>query len=333
MKIGHNSGVFRISFFYPLISTILIFASPSAWPSRRFVPAGRGRRDSRKSACLSRFEELFFTLSSGYGLLLGALGLGAVVGAVVIRPFRDRFSSNALVVIMSSVYAVVLVILALAHNSIVVLIALLPAGMAWMAFLSTVNAALQLFLPTWVRARGLSMYLLVLFGAQALGAAVWGVVANSLGLEFSFLAAGIAMVVGGVTVTFWPFVDVTGMDRAPSNHWAELAGPSITDSWNRPVLVTIAYTISETNELAFIRTLNNLRSSRLRTGATGWGIFRDAEHPTHFLETFTVGSWEEHQRQHHDRLTGTDRDYEAMAEVLSEPAPSVSHFLASDIEE
>ena len=60
---------------------------------------------------------------------------------------------------------------------------LLPAGVAWMGFLSSMNAWLQLFLPTWVRARGISVYLMVLFESQALGALLWGAVAAPAGLS------------------------------------------------------------------------------------------------------------------------------------------------------
>ena len=72
--------------------------------------------------------------------------------------------------------------MALSRSLALTIVALLPAGVAWIAFLSNVNAALQLFLPSWVRARGLSAYQMVLFGAQAAGAVIWGVVAGAAGL-------------------------------------------------------------------------------------------------------------------------------------------------------
>jgi hypothetical protein len=81
----------------------------------------------------------------------------------------------------SVIYAAALVAVILLRNVAVNLVVLLPAGMAWIAVLSTVNASLQLFLPAWVRARGLSAYQTVLFGAQAAGAAGWGVVARAAG--------------------------------------------------------------------------------------------------------------------------------------------------------
>ncbi len=63
------------------------------------------------------------------------------------------------------------------------------------------------------------------------------------------------------------------------------------------------------------------------------GVFRDGEKPRRFVELFVVPSWEEHLRQHTERLTGTDRQYEEQAEALSDPPPQTSHLLAADVRE
>jgi len=91
------------------------------------------------------------------------------------------------------------VIVVLVPNIIVAVLVLLPAGFAWMAVLSTMNASVQLFLPEWVRARGLSVYLTVLFGSQAIGAVLWGVIAAPKGVVPAFLIAAALMVVGAAT--------------------------------------------------------------------------------------------------------------------------------------
>jgi hypothetical protein len=65
-------------------------------------------------------------------------------------------------------YAAALVVV-LSRSIALTVLVLLSAGVAWIAFLSNVSAALQLFLLRWVRARGLSVYQVVLFGGQAAG--------------------------------------------------------------------------------------------------------------------------------------------------------------------
>ncbi len=150
--------------------------------------------------------------SSGYGLLLAALGGGAIVGATVLLKVPARLSPSVLIQLVGGVFGAALVA-TLVRSTVVVVIVLIPAGMAWVGMLATVNTLLQLFLPRWVRARGLSVYQMVLLGAQGLGAVAWGAVDDAFGLTCTFLVAAGLMILGSASVRFWPFVDVSGMDR------------------------------------------------------------------------------------------------------------------------
>ena len=47
-----------------------------------------------------------------------------------------------------------------------------------------------------------------------------------------------------------------------------------------PVVVSNVYTVSAKNEQAFIKAMARVRLSRLRTGASRWGLFRDGEPPS-----------------------------------------------------
>lgn len=92
--------------------------------------------------------------SSGYGLLLGALGVGAVMGAFLLSQLRSRFGQNMLLSVAAAGFAAATVVLALVPNFVIVLALLLIGGASWLLTLSTLNAAMQLSLPSWVRARG-----------------------------------------------------------------------------------------------------------------------------------------------------------------------------------
>jgi MFS family permease len=99
--------------------------------------------------------------ASGYGLLLGALGVGAVAGALVLPRVRSRLTNNQLLFAAGIVFGAVLLIVGLVRRPVVVTLALIPAGVAWVTVLSSINATMQLWLPNWVRARGLSIYQIV----------------------------------------------------------------------------------------------------------------------------------------------------------------------------
>jgi MFS family permease len=271
--------------------------------------------------------------SVGYGLLLGALGVGAIAGAFLLPVLRARLDNNALMVVASTVYAAVLVAAVLVRSAAVILVVLVPAGIAWVTVLSSVNAELQLFLPAWVRGRGLSLYQTVLSGAQAVGALLAGFIAGSFGLVATFLVAAVAMLAGAATTRLSPLFDTRAMDRTAAVYWPE---PQVADeiaSERGPVVVTQTYTVAPDNQQAFLQAMQHVRLSRLRTGATQWGLFRDGAAPRRFVELFVVASWEEHLRQHGGRLTGTDRQYEEHADALSDPPPQVSHLLATDVKD
>jgi len=186
-------------------------------------------------------------------------------------------------------------------------IVLLSAGAAWIAFLSDVNAELQLFLPAWVRGRGMSVYQMVLFGAQAIGSLLWGVVAEPLGVTITFFVAAVVLLGGLATIRLWPLTETAAMDRRAQAFWPEPALVFDARPDAGPVLVETVYTIASEKEHAFLDAMNQLRLSRLRTGATQWGLFRDGEVAHRFVEEFVVPSWDEHLRQHRYRITGTDR--------------------------
>jgi MFS family permease len=268
--------------------------------------------------------------SDGYGVLLSALGAGAIGGVLLLPYARERLSVNALAAVASLAYAAALAAVALSRDLALTIVVLLPAAAAWTAFLSNVNAALQLFLPRWVRARGLSVYQMVLFGAQGAGAVIWGVVAGVAGLVPAFLISAVVMAAGAATLWSWPFRQIADMDRSMVR-WPEAQPLISADRDSGPVLVRTAYTIAADREQQFRQAMARLRQSRLRTGAVDWALYQDARNPRLFIELYSVASWEEHIRQHQERQTGTDLRYRDDAAALSNPRPQADHYLAVDV--
>ena len=269
--------------------------------------------------------------AGGYGLMLGVLGVGAVAGSFTLGRLRARVSTNGLLTVASCVYAAVLAIVVLVTNPVIALLALLLAGVAWIAVLSTVNAMLQMFLPSWVRARGLSVYLTVLFGSQAIGAVVWGALAGPLSLITTFLVAAGVLLATAASIRVWPLHDTSGMDRTAVVFWPEPRTAMGVEREDGPVAVQVIYTIGSEHEETFLGLMKQVRLSRLRTGATRWRLYRDAEAQHRFVELFVVASWDEHLRQHAGRHTGFDQEIEQRAIELSDPEPQTSHLVAADL--
>ena len=265
--------------------------------------------------------------AGGYGLLLAAVGAGAVAGAFIMSRLRMWLRDNQLLLAASLTYAAVLVVLALVRVPAVVAVALVPAGAAWVAVLSDANAGVQMFLPGWVRARGLGAYQVVFFGGQGIGAFLWGLVAEQVGLVAAFLAAGVITAAGAATIRLWPLIDVHHLNRDLAVYWPEPQLRVEPDPSAGPVVVTVTYVVAPDNEPAFLDAMTAVRRSRMRTGAVQWGIFRHGEKPDRLVEIYVVPSWDEHLRQHSGRLTGTDQEIERRARAFAETEPEVTHLL------
>lgn len=268
--------------------------------------------------------------SSGYGALLAALGVGAVLGAVVLSRLQAVFGYNQLLTVAAVGFAVGTAVLATVHVLAVVLVALVVGGLSWLLTLSTLNASMQLSLPAWVRARGLSVYQLAFMGGQAIGSLVWGLVASATSVVTAVLVSAALLVGCAVSVRWWPLHAGTGiLDVTPSAHWGEPALVFEPDPQDGPVVVLQSYVVAPEDEAGFLALMQRVRRSRQRTGAMQWGIFRSGESADTFVEIFVVRSWDEHLRQHLVRQTGLDYALEREIAQFTHGESILRHFIAA----
>jgi MFS family permease len=268
--------------------------------------------------------------ASGYGLLLAALGIGAVAGVWVLTWLRSRVPANAILAGSAAVFGLATASLAFLPVAVTGL-ALVVAGVAWIATLSTLNAAMQVALPAWVRARGMAAYILAFMGAQAIGSTVWGLVAADTSLPLALAVSAALLIVVAITVPLLPvYARTTQLDRTIITDWPTptLAfEPAPTDG---PVLVSLTYQVAAENADAFLTAARALELPRRRTGAQRWRLYRDGTATDRYVETFVVPSWAEHQRQHYERWTGSDRDLLAVAFDLATGEPEVRHLFSAE---
>jgi MFS family permease len=203
-------------------------------------------------------------------------------------------------------------------------------GFAWITVLSSLNATAQTVLPDWVRSRGLGLYLLVFQGGQAIGALVWGVVVKQSDTRTAFSAVAVGLLVGGVAAgRRWHLRPTGSLDMRTSPPVPEPDMVIQPDPGHGPVLVTVEYRVPEERAHAFREAMLPVGRARRRSGGERWGLFQDGADPERFVEVYVVATWEEHLRQHHERVTHTDRLFEERALELTAEAsePSVQHLL------
>ena len=130
-----------------------------------------------------------------YGLLLGLFGIGSIVAALSMGWARRRLSSEAPITIATLSYVVAQLVLANAHSLASAAPATFIAGAGWVTGLTTINVAMQMRSPEAILGRCLSIYQAVTFGSMAIGAWVWGAVADWQGLALALHAAAIFLVI------------------------------------------------------------------------------------------------------------------------------------------
>src|SRR5580704_16549709 len=74
-----------------------------------------------------------------YGVLLGAIGAGAVGGAFVLPKLNARSSADALIIFGEAGTALALLLFGIAHHPYVAVLACLIAGVSWIVVLATLN--------------------------------------------------------------------------------------------------------------------------------------------------------------------------------------------------
>lgn len=266
--------------------------------------------------------------SSGLGLLMGCVGVGAILGAVVLPRLRRQLSLDVLVAVATVALAAGLSGLAWIREPVVVGAVLVFAGASWLSVLASLNTAAQRAAPGWVRARTLASFQLVFQGCLAVGSLAWGLTASAAGVRTSLMVAVGVLLAGAVAGRRWPIGPGEDVDLRPATAWAHpelTVEPAPSDG---PVLVTLEYRVAAERAAEFVAAMQELGRVRRRDGAYAWELYEDLDEPGRYLEGFTVGSWSEHLRQH-GRRTVSDLDVERRVEALHEGAgpPPARHLL------
>ena len=262
-----------------------------------------------------------------YGLLLSAVGAGAIVGALLLPRMRLRLDTDGLMLAAAIGTAVVMAAIALGPPQWLAVALLLVLGVAWIIALTTLNSTAQAILPNWVRGRGLAVYLTIFNGALTGGSLAWGLVAERLGESTALLISAAGLLI--VSLALYRVKLPSGeADLVPSNHWPEPLTAAPVEHDRGPVMILIEYRIRPENRAGFLDAITSLSETRRRDGAYAWGVTEDAADPERIVEWFMVESWAEHLRQH-KRVSRADADLqrEVMRFHVGPEAPRVQHLL------
>lgn len=267
-----------------------------------------------------------------YGIIVSAFGIGTLLGAISQPRLRQKLTLDRMSAFGTILYAGSLAVVACTHHFALAVFGMLGCGIAWTIKNSSLNVAVQMSAPNWVRARAYSVYLLVFQGCVAIGALLWGTLANLRGLSESMLIASISLLIGLIAGFWHKLSHAERLNVDESTHWRDPELTHQVPSANEgPVMVSVEYEIDPERAEDFLEAIKRLEIQRRRDGAYQWHIFRDLANEAKFTETFFVETWGEHMRQH-ERVTISDRAAEERVDSfhVGKTGPKVTHFIAAN---
>jgi MFS family permease len=352
-----NEYVFAANFAIAVCCAVALFAwkragkPPSVLPGERFLGAMRLGwqyvRESRRMRDAIVVTSSFFVHATAliallplvaqrmgggantYTVLLSCLGLGAIVAVAHLPRMRARWSRDGVALRGSILQALCTFVVAFAPSAWVAAPAMLVGGFAWIAVANSVTISAQLALPDWVRARGMSIYQMAIMGATALGAFVWGTIAERTSVPASLAICSASLLVALALTRRRVLEGPSEEDHTPTHPWDEPVPAMPIEPGEGPVMVTLVYQVDPARTAEFEAIMAETRSARLRHGAVSWGLFEDLERPGRFVEYFACDTWADYLRRF-DRFTAGDEELQARRHAfhVGGGRPGISRFIA-----
>ncbi|MGH8776562.1 MAG: MFS transporter [Jiangellaceae bacterium] len=233
--------------------------------------------------------------AGSYGVLLGAMGAGALVGTATRRQ-GNRLLGSAMIPFSVVGVGLAGIVAGLSRSQWLTGTVMIVAGVFWIWVLVTLAATAQLLAPDWVRGRVMSLYSMVYPSFVPLGAIFAGALGDAIGVGATMTALSATVVLLGLIALRAPLPAPDGVvtpQRSPHEHLHQdqpLRGG--------PVMVTNTWRIHDNDLGEFLDLMDQLRVLRLRSGAYRWQLYRGAGDPHVMQEVFLVRSWDDHLRQH-----------------------------------
>lgn len=230
-----------------------------------------------------------------YGIILGAFGVGAVLGALNINVIRRRFTTDQALVLSSVMIGAMIALVGLSSSLPVTVVALIVIGACWMAALTLYNIAIQLSVPRWVGGRTLAAFQSATSAGIATGSWLWGHVAEPYGIAITLIFSGAAMASTALLARFLPMMSVEAGDREPVPLDTPPVALALTGR-SGPIVIETEYRVDPAQARAFYDAMQQMQQIRHRNGAYDWSLARDIADPELWTERYHCPTWHDYLR-------------------------------------
>jgi predicted MFS family arabinose efflux permease len=240
-----------------------------------------------------------------YGIMLGAFGMGAVIGALNITEVRKRLSGEAAIRACALSMGGAIAAVALSREPVLTAAALVVAGAVWMLAVALFNIGVQLSAPRWVAGRSLAAFQASIAGGIAIGSWGWGRLTDAVGVEAALLVSA-ALMLASPLLGLWLQMPRVGARNEDAEVLADPQVQLLLTARSGPLVVEIEYRVAQDNARAFHNVMQEVQLSRQRNGAYGWSIARDIADPELWTERYHCPTWLDYLRQR-NRSTQSER--------------------------
>lgn len=240
-----------------------------------------------------------------YGLLLGASGTGAVVGALLVSHARAHLKADRAIALCLLANALAVALVGISRTPYLTCAAMFLAGGSNILAIALFNVGVQLSVPRWVVARALSLFSASLTGGIALGAWMWGEVASVYGVAAAFFLSAACILLSSLLGLVLPVrsADHADVEMVPLEDDPKVAlGISLRSG---PITIEIDYLVDPGRARDFYDVMRRIQRARQRRGAFGWSLSRDIGDASLWTERYQCATWGDYLRQR-SRFTQAD---------------------------
>ncbi|MGC1105404.1 MAG: MFS transporter [Candidatus Acidiferrales bacterium] len=131
------------------------------------------------------------------GMLMGATGVGALTGALVLASRTGLKGLGSWVAFSCVGFGAALILFSFSHWYLVSVAFLVPVGFFMMVQMASSNTLIQAMVPDRLRGRTMAVYSMMFMGMAPLGSLLAGALGNRIGAQWTVALGGFGAIIGG----------------------------------------------------------------------------------------------------------------------------------------
>jgi MFS family permease len=143
-------------------------------------------------------DDIFHSGARGLGILMGASGVGALIGSVLLAIRQTVRGLGTWVAVASASFGLFAIGFAFSRSFLLSVIMLVPVGVAMMVQMASSNTLIQSMVPDVLRGRVMAVYSMMYVGLGPIGALIAGALAHRIGAPKTVAAGGVLTMLGAI---------------------------------------------------------------------------------------------------------------------------------------